>query len=109
MKRTIGHAVLACLVIFAIGACASKGRNFDRTNVNNIQNGVHDKAQITAWFGKPYQITRSNNDPKGCNEMWTYQYGRATRAGARASGAALVVMFDKNGKVCDHSYSETSR
>lgn len=109
MKRAIRNAVLACLVILAVAACARSGRDFNRTNVNNIQNGVHDKAQITAWFGKPYQVTRSSNHPKGCNEMWTYQSGRATHAGARSSGAALVVMFDNSGKVCENAYSEVNR
>ena len=109
MNLTARSVVLACLVILAIGACAKSGRDFDRTNVSNIQNGVQDKAQITAWFGKPYQVTRTTNHPKGCGETWTYQSGRATHAGARASGAALVVMFDDNGKVCDHAYSEVTR
>jgi hypothetical protein len=98
---------LAILVLaLVIAACATAGRDFDRTNVNNIKPKVHDKAQITEWFGKPGQVTRTSGNPQGCNEMWIYTYARSTHGGARTRAAALAVLFDAQGKVCESSYSE---
>jgi len=53
---------------------------------------VHDKAQITAWFGTPTRVTTSTGGASGCNEMWIYQYGRSTHGGARTTAAALAVL-----------------
>ena len=86
MNLTARSVVLACLVILAIGACAKSGRDFDRTNVSNIQNGVQDKAQITAWFGKPYQVTRTTNHPRAAVKR-----GPTSPAAPRTPGRAPAV------------------
>ena len=105
MERNLRTLAVVALGI-ALGACATVGRDFDRTNVHNIKPKVHDKAQITQWFGQPSRTTTTSGGAGGCNEMWIYQYGRSTHGGARTSAAALAVLFDAEGKVCSSSYSE---
>lgn len=99
----------AFFLAFGLVACATVGRDFDRTHVNDIKKGVHDKAQIRAWFGAPRQVTTASGNEKECNETWMYQYARATHAGHKSSGAALAVVFDANGKVCESAYSEVGK
>jgi len=106
MKSKLRAAVAGFVGVFALVACATVGRDFDRTHVHDIKDGVHDKAQITAWFGQPTRVTTSSGGPGGCNEMWIYQYAHSTHGGARTQAAALAVMFNQEGKVCSNSYSE---
>lgn len=100
----------ACMVVLLIAAagCASAGKEFDHTHVQDIRKGVQTKDQIRQWFGAPYQTTSPLADnPAGCVERWTYVYARATHAGHKSTGKSLVVDFDKNGRVCDHAYSQS--
>jgi len=106
MKSTWKNLAVVLLAALAAAACATVGKDFDRTHVNDIKPKVHDKAQITAWFGAPTRVTTSTGGASGCNEMWIYQYGRSTHGGARTTAAALAVLFDRDGKVCESSYSE---
>lgn len=65
--------LLSAIVALALIACASAGKKFDRTHVNDIKKGVHTKAQIREWFGEPYQVTAPlQGHPAGCMERWTY-------------------------------------
>jgi len=100
--------VVLFLVLF-LSACASSGRQFDRTHVTDIQKGVQSKEQIKGWFGTPNQVTALQGHPAGCVERWTYVHAYASYGGARAQSAALVVDFDRSGKVCDHAYTETQK
>jgi outer membrane protein assembly factor BamE (lipoprotein component of BamABCDE complex) len=101
--------VLFLALALALSACARSGRQFDRTHVTDIQNGVQTKEQIRGWFGTPGQVTALQGHPAGCVERWTYVHAYASWGGARAQSAALVVDFDRNGKVCDHAYTETQK
>ena len=38
-------------LLAALAGCASSGRQFDATHVNEIENGKQDKATVLAWFG----------------------------------------------------------
>lgn len=109
MKASVRICLLAAaaMVIFA---CASSGRQFDRTHVNDIRKGVHTKTQIREWFGEPYQvISPLQGHPAGCVERWTYVYAFSSHGGAKTVSAALIVDFDSNGKVCDNAYTETKQ
>ena len=98
---------VAAMVIFA---CASAGKQFDRTHVNDIKKGVHTKVHIREWFGEPYQVTAPlQGHPAGCVERWTYVHAYSSYGGTKTVSAALVVDFDGNGKVCDNAYSETKQ
>ncbi len=103
---------LLVALVFVIGlmACAPAGKQFDRTHVNDIQKGVHNKAKIQEWFGAPYQVTKPlSGHPAGCVERWTYVHSYASWGGTKAKSGALVVDFDKDGKVCDNAYSEINK
>lgn len=100
---------LLAVVVVALVACASSGKQFDRTHVNDIKKGVHTKAQIQEWFGEPYQTTSLQGHPAGCVERWTYVHAYSSYGGAKTVSGALVVDFDGNGKVCDNAYTETKQ
>lgn len=99
-------AVLLLLMVFA--GCASAGRPIDQTHMDEIANGVQDKAQIRQWFGEPYTVkTGLVGHPNGCVERWTYEYAKARGFGNVTYSEILVVDFSPAGKVCDHAYSKT--
>ncbi len=103
-------AVLMLVVgVLGLSACVpGAGRRVDRTHINDIQTGVQDKAQIKAWFGEPYVIIPNlEGHPKGCTERWSFEY--AIMRGTIKKyiyQEMLIVDFDKDGKVCDHAFSE---
>jgi hypothetical protein len=95
-------------VILALTACATAGHKINRTHINDIQNGVQDKAQIRSWFGEPYTIkTNLQGHPAGCVERWTFEYAKAKGFGKVTYSEILVVDFDSKGKVCDHAFSKS--
>jgi len=99
--------VVATLLLAVVVACASIGRQFDRTHVNDIKTGVQTKDTIREWFGEPNQvIVPLQRHPAGCTERWTYVHAYSSYGGLKTESASLVVDFDKHGKVCDHAYSE---
>jgi outer membrane protein assembly factor BamE (lipoprotein component of BamABCDE complex) len=103
VRVILAGAVFALLVI---AACASAGKQFDRTHVNDVQNKVQDKNQIRAWFGEPYRVQTLTGSTIGCMERWTYVHAFSSFGGAKTTSASLIVDFDKSGKVCDHAYVE---
>lgn len=101
MKKIV--AVLGLFVFVA--ACATVGRKFDTTHVNDIVKGQHDKQQITQWFGSPNQTTSPlTGNPAGCVERWQWTYAHSV-AGGRTVSEVLIVDFDAAGKVCDNAFS----
>lgn len=100
---------LLAVIVLVLCACATAGRQFDRTHVNDIKKGIHTKEQIKGWFGEPYQTTTLQGHPAGCVERWTYVHAFSSHGGAKTVSAALVVDFDSNGKVCDNAYTETKQ
>ena len=94
------------LVLFV--SCATAGKKFDRTHVNDIQDKVQDKNQIRSWFGEPYRVQPIAGSPAGCVERWTYVHAYSSHGGAKTTSASLVVDFDKSEKVCDHAYVENN-
>jgi len=95
----------ACLMVTAmIFGCASAGKQFDTTHVNDVKIG-QDKSQIQTWFGSPNTSTAITGHPKGCTERWMYTYAHAVGFGKVTESKTLVVDYDSKGKVCDHAYS----
>jgi outer membrane protein assembly factor BamE (lipoprotein component of BamABCDE complex) len=87
----------------SMAACASSGKKFDTTHVNDIHTGEHDKSAVLAWFGEPSSKTAVVGSPKAV-ERWIYTYARAVGFGHVTQAQTLVVDFDAQGKVCDHAY-----
>ncbi len=103
--RCFRKLVLLAAIVSLVG-CAGAGREFDTSHANDVQKGVHDKAQIRAWFGGPYQSTSLSGHPAGCTERWTYTHAWANWGGAQTTARTLVVDFDSEGVVCDHAFVE---
>ena len=96
------------LLILIITACASAGHRINRTHIDDINNGVQNKAQIREWFGEPYTITTDLiGHPGGCVERWTFEYAKAKGFGNVTYSEILIVDFDTEGKVCDHAFSKS--
>jgi len=106
-----GHMLrklITLLLVLGISACATAGHKIDRAHIGEIQNGVQSKDQIRAWFGEPYTVkTGLTGHPSGCVERWTYEYAKARGAGKVTYSEILVIDFDKDGKVCDHAFSQS--
>ncbi|MBK8256820.1 MAG: hypothetical protein IPK82_29630 [Polyangiaceae bacterium] len=97
---------LVLALVAALFGCATVGKKFDTTHVNDIQKGSHDKQQMTAWFGEPNQVTKPlSNHPQGCVERWQWTYAHAV-AGGSTTSEVLIVDFDAAGKVCDNAFSQ---
>jgi hypothetical protein len=102
--------LIVLLALLSLVACASAGKRIDRTHIDEISNGVQDKAQIRQWFGEPYSMkTGLTGHPAGCVERWTYEYAKARGYGHVTYSEILVVDFDTKGKVCDHAFSQTGK
>ena len=100
--RNFTRGVAVCM-LFVFAACATVGKPFDTTHVNDIRKGESDMAQIRAWFGEPHsKVTFAQNDA-GCVERWQWTHGKGSAFNAK--GEALVIDFDSAGKVCDHAFS----
>ena len=99
--------VLTVTALFAaLSGCASSGRQFDATHVNEVQTGVQDKATVLAWFGEPSQTSAVTGHPGGCIERWIWTYAHAVGFGQVTESHTLVVDFDSKGIVCDHAYTK---
>jgi hypothetical protein len=89
----------------ALTGCAAN-KQFDTAHVGDVQNGAQDKDQVTQWFGDPHQIISPlRKHPAGCVERWQWTWAHSLPTGESVANA-LVVDFDKDGKVCDHGYKE---
>jgi hypothetical protein len=101
--------VSSLVLLAALVGCATVGKEFDTTHVNDIQKSSHDKAQIQAWFGEPHtKVSPLKDHPAGCVERWQWTYAHSVAGGDTVSDA-LVVDFDQQGKVCDNAYSQVKQ
>jgi hypothetical protein len=67
---------------------------------------VQDKAQIVDWFGPPTATTKFEwKNARGCTERWEWLHEATSQDGKRA-GKALIVDFDRDGKVCDRLFTQ---
>lgn len=98
--------IVAVVAVLALVSCASAGKQFDTTHVNDIKKGSQDKDQIRAWFGEPYRVQAISGSPLGCVERWTYTHAFSSFGGTKTKTETLVVDFNKRGKVCDNAYLE---
>ena len=89
-----------------------KGNPIDESKVKNIKNGVQTKQDIEAWFGKPENksFKSSSNEPNVCGETWMYTHMVVNMNSGSGSPAmeTLAVSFNKDGKVCDSTFSKNT-
>jgi outer membrane protein assembly factor BamE (lipoprotein component of BamABCDE complex) len=97
---------VAIVAVLTLVSCASAGKQFDTTHVNDIKKGAQSKDQIRAWFGEPYRVQTISGSPFGCLERWTYTHAFSSWGGTKTQTETLVVDFNESGNVCDNSYLE---
>ena len=91
---------LLALCMFVVG-CGSVGKNFDSSQVNNIQNNVTTQIDILNWFGVPHKEGKENN-----HTMWTYQLDTWQLIGDGQS-KGLVILFNDNNIVKAYRYESS--
>ena len=101
----VGALVIALSALMALTGCASSGKKFDTTHVNDIETDKTTRAQVDAWFGPPASQT-SANTPQGAVLRYTYTYAYSSWGGAKTTSKSLVVDFNAQNVVVDHAYVE---
>lgn len=86
------------MIAALLAGCGSVGKNFDSSNVKNIQNNVTTQSEIVEWFGSPFKEGQENG-----RTMWTYQYDKYS--GGDSKSKDLVLLFDGNNKVIAYRYT----
>ena len=97
---------LVAIALMSLSSCASVGRPFDLTHVNDIEVGVQTKAEIQEWFGEPNTIQTFAETPTGAAERWMYTYAHS-KASISTTSHSLVVDFNATDVVCDQAYATT--
>lgn len=97
MKKVLSYLAISMIAALLAG-CGSVGKNFDSSNVKNIQNKVTTQSEILQWFGPPYKEGQENGRP-----MWTYQYDKYS--GGDSKSKDLVLLFDGDKKVIAYRYT----
>lgn len=98
-------ATLLCLVLLVTASgCATVGRDFDESRVQELVVGESTKADAIALFGPPNTtaITNINDDFK---ELLMWTYSRIAAFAISTKGKALALTFDKDGVLRGHSSS----
>ena len=108
MKRRLGILFTILCLTMATISCATVGKKFDTTHVNDIQKGKDTKQTITQWFGEPHMVTSLSNSPAGCVERWQWTYAHSV-AGGRTVSDALIVDFSNKGIVCDNAFARVNQ
>jgi outer membrane protein assembly factor BamB len=99
-------------LFLALSGPASAGKPLDVSLVQQITDGVQDKAQILSWFGEPGskvpQPAAPSNRPSGCVavEQWFYASGRKAGFG-KVNLDTMWVAFDNKGMVCGHFFVDS--
>ena len=95
--------ILLVFLCITIMGCATIGRNFDDTKIQQIKNGATTQAEILQIFGEPY-----GKSVCGFLHSWRYQHAHDTIVNP-PSVKTLIIRFDKNDIVYDYMYSESGR
>ena len=106
-KRLAMLFTISCSTI-AIISCATVGKKFDTTHVNDIQKGEHTKQTISQWFGEPHMVTSLSRNPAGCVERWQWTYAHSV-AGGRTVSDVLIVDFTNEDIVCDNAFAKVNQ
>ena len=89
--RCIGFGIL--VLFFLVGCYGTVGKNFDSSQVKNIQNNVTSQSEILEKFGTSFKEGTENGQT-----MWTYQFDQ-WNALDPAQSKDLVILFDKKNTI----------
>lgn len=101
-QRLPGLALLLALSLFSLcpAGCATVGRDFPTTRVNEIQQGRTSQNEIREIFGPPWRVGMENGQT-----TWTYGKYRYGLGGKEAQD--LLIRFDSLGLVDTYTFSST--
>jgi len=86
------------LICFSLTlGCGSVGKDFDVEQAQTIQNGKTTREDIALMFGEPFKVGVQNSHP-----IWVYEQNKYRAIGEDTS-KSLIVEFDDNGVVRNHS------
>ena len=94
--------IVGVLVVFFLADCGTVGKNFDSSQVKNIQNNVTSQAEIFERFGAPFKKGTENDQ-----SMWTYQFDIWNALGP-AQSKDLVILFDNKNIVKAYRYTTSN-
>ncbi|MDH3256542.1 MAG: outer membrane protein assembly factor BamE [Nitrospinota bacterium] len=77
--------------------CGTVGKDFDIDQAQTIQNGKTTREDIALMFGEPFKVGVQNSRP-----IWIYEQNKY-RAIGKDTSKSLIVEFDDNGVVRNHS------
>ena len=88
-------------ILFFLAGCGTMGKDFNASQVNNIQNHVTTQSEILKNFGTPFKEGTQNG-----LAMWTYQFDQYNAIGPDNS-KDLVILFDKKNIVNSYRFTST--
>ncbi len=88
----------ALLLCFSLTlGCGTVGKDFNIDQAQSIQNGKTTREDIALMFGEPFKVGVQNSHP-----IWVYEQNKYRAIGEDTS-KSLIVEFDDNGVVRNHS------
>ncbi|MEQ9845656.1 hypothetical protein [Pectobacterium brasiliense] len=96
------NKIFIAIVVVALSACASVGKNFDESQLNNIHKGSTTEQNVIAYFGAPMSQTVDSEGNRTL--MWTYSHATAF---GKPEGKALIIQLS-NGIVKNYTVSKTA-
>jgi len=88
-------------ILLFLAGCGTMGKDFNTSQVNNIQNHVTSQSEIIENFGIPFKEGTQNG-----MVMWTYQFDQYNAIGSDHS-KDLVILFDKEDTVNSYRFTST--
>ena len=88
-------------ILLFLASCGTMGKDFNTSQVNNIQNHVTSQSEILENFGTPFKEGIENE-----LTMWTYQFDQYNALGSTSS-KDLVILFDKKNIVNSYRFTST--
>ena len=95
--------IVGFLILFFLTACyGTVGKNFDSSQLKNIQNNVTSQEEIFQRLGAPFKNVIEYNQT-----MWTYQFDIWNALGP-AQSKDLVILFDNKNIVKAYRYTTSN-
>ena len=88
-------------ILLFLAGCGTMGKDFNTSQVKNIQNHVTSQSEILENFGTPFKEGIENE-----LAMWTYQFDQYNALGSTSS-KDLVILFDKKNIVNSYRFTST--
>ena len=91
--------VAGLFILLFLTSCGTVGKNFNGSQVKDVQNNLTNQADILDKFGLPFKEGTENGQT-----MWTYQFDKWNILGPTES-KDLVILFDEKNIVRAYRYT----